>query len=312
VPSGFGILDSYTSGFQKSDLVICAARPAMGKTAFTLTIARNAAVRFGVPVAFFSLEMAATQLVQRLMCAEAEIDAQKVRTGRLAPYEWEQLNARIAGLGKAPLFIDDTPALSIMDLRAKARRLKAEKNIGLIIIDYLQLMTGNVMKGGNREQEIAGISRSLKELAKELDVPVVALSQLSRAVETRGGDRKPILSDLRESGSIEQDADMVFFLYRPEYYGLSTYDDGSSTQGIAEVIIAKQRNGPTGEVKLQFVNKFAKFMDIQDSGAFRHLSSMGIESGGADFGGQGSIILPSRINEDDDEQEVSGSFDVPF
>ena len=313
VPSGFRNLDGYTSGFQNSDLIICAARPAMGKTAFMLTAARNAAVRFGVPVAFFSLEMAATQLVQRLLCAEAEIDAQKVRTGNLAEYEWTQLNTQIGELSKAPIFIDDTPALSIMDLRAKARRLKAEKKIGMIIIDYLQLMTGNTSKGGNREQEIAGISRSLKELAKEIDVPIIALSQLSRAVETRGGDKKPMLSDLRESGSIEQDADMVMFLYRPEYYGLTTYEDGSSTQGIAEVIIAKQRNGPVGDVKLQFVNKFAKFLDLEDFASNAHLQSMGIgnqEEGGGGKGG--SIIRPSKMNQDEEEGGLEGDFNFPF
>lgn len=309
VPSGFSLLDAYTSGWQRSDLIICAARPAMGKTAFTLTIARNAAVRFNIPVAFFSLEMAATQLVQRLLCAEAEIDAQKVRTGRLESYEWEQLNNRIGSLSKAPLFIDDTPALSIMDLRAKARRLKAEKNIGMIIIDYLQLMTGNVSKSGNREQEIAGISRSLKELAKEIDVPIIALSQLSRAVETRGGDKKPMLSDLRESGSIEQDADMVMFLYRPEYYGLTTYEDGTNTQGVAEVIIAKQRNGPVGDVKLQFVNKFAKFMDLQDSGGYNQLTGMGIDPTNQYGSNSGTITRSSRMN--DDDEESSGRFNMP-
>ncbi|MEM6272707.1 MAG: replicative DNA helicase [Bacteroidota bacterium] len=302
VATGFNNLDQMTSGFHPADLVIVAARPAMGKTAFTLTAARNAAVQHGVPVAFFSLEMDATQLVQRLLCAEAEVDAQKVRTGRLERYEWEQLNNRIGNLSKAPLYIDDTPALSIMDLRAKGRRLKAEKNIGLIVIDYLQLMTGNVSKGGNREQEIAGISRSLKELAKELSVPIIALSQLSRAVETRGGDKKPMLSDLRESGSIEQDADMVMFLYRPEYYGLTTYEDGTSTQGVAEVIIAKQRSGPVGEVKLQFINKFAKFANLTDYRTEQNLAAMGLNPGenANSVGNQNTIIRPSKMNEDED------------
>lgn len=307
VPTGFTMMDAMTSGFQPSDLVIIAARPAMGKTAFTLTAARNAAVRFGVPVAFFSLEMAATQLVQRLLCAEAEIDAQKVRTGRLERYEWEQLTNRIGSLSKAPLYIDDTPALSIMDLRAKGRRLKAEKNIGMIIIDYLQLMTGSA-KAGSREQEIAGISRSLKELAKEIDVPILALSQLSRAVETRGGDKKPMLSDLRESGSIEQDADMVMFLYRPEYYGLTTYEDGTSTQGVAEVIIAKQRNGPVGDVKLQFINKFAKFGDLNDFEAESNLAAMGIDP---NAGKSNTITLPSRMNEEGGGGEDT-DFNFPF
>ncbi|MEL7342242.1 MAG: replicative DNA helicase, partial [Bacteroidota bacterium] len=219
IPSGIVELDKSTAGFHKTDLVIVAARPAMGKTALTLTLARNAAIRFGEPVAFFSLEMAAVQLTQRMIVSESELDAQKVRTGRLEEYEWKQLITRIGNLSKAPIFIDDTPGLSIWDLRAKARRLKAEKGIGIIVIDYLQLMTGPANKSGNREQEIAAISRSLKEIAKELDVCVIALSQLSRAVESRGGDKRPVLSDLRESGSIEQDADIVMFLYRPDYYG---------------------------------------------------------------------------------------------
>lgn len=306
VPTGFTMMDAMTSGFQPSDLIIIAARPAMGKTAFTLSAMRNAAVRFGVPCAFFSLEMAATQLVQRLLCGEAEIDAQKVRTGRLERYEWEQLTTRIGSLSKAPIYIDDTPGLSIMDLRAKARRLKAEKNIGMIMIDYLQLMTGSA-KAGSREQEIAGISRSLKELAKEIDVPIIALSQLSRAVETRGGDKKPMLSDLRESGSIEQDADMVMFLYRPEYYGLTTYEDGTSTQGVAEVIIAKQRNGPVGDVRLQFINKFAKFADLNDFQAEANLAAMGIDPSGT----KNTITMPSKMNEGGGGGD-EGDFNFPF
>lgn len=306
VATGLHALDQMTSGFQPSDLIICAARPAMGKTAFTLSLMRNSAVVYGVGVAFFSLEMAATQLVQRLICGEAEIDAQKVRTGRLERYEWEQLNSRIGSLSKAPIFIDDTPALSIMDLRAKARRLKAEKNIGMIIIDYLQLMTGNTSKGGNREQEIAGISRSLKELAKEINVPIIALSQLSRAVETRGGDKKPMLSDLRESGSIEQDADMVMFLYRPEYYGLTTYEDGTSTHQVAEVIIAKQRNGPVGDVRLQFINKFAKFTNLSDSSNEANLRQFNM--GNEQQGNSGTITMPSKMN----DMEFGGGMDVPF
>jgi replicative DNA helicase len=308
VATGFSLLDQMTSGFHPADLVIIAARPAMGKTAFTLSMARNSAVRFGTPVAFFSLEMDAPQLVQRLLCAEAEVDAQKVRTGRLERYEWEQLTSRIGGLSKAPLYIDDTPALSIMDLRAKGRRLKAEKNIGMIIIDYLQLMTGNVKSGGNREQEIAGISRGLKELAKELSIPIIALSQLSRSVETRGGDKKPMLSDLRESGSIEQDADMVMFLYRPEYYGLTTYEDGSSTANVCEVIIAKQRSGPVGDVKLQFIKKFAKFADLDDHNLEQSLAQQGFGQGNS-----GTITRQSRINEESHSNAPSGGGDFfPF
>jgi replicative DNA helicase len=288
IPSGFTALDAMTAGWQRTDMVIIAARPAMGKTALTLTLARNAAVRFNTPVALFSLEMAGVQLTQRLLTSEAELDAQKVRTGRLEDYEWKQLITRVGNLSKAEIFIDDTPGLSISDLRAKARRLKAERNIGMIIIDYLQLMTGNQSKGGNREQEIAGISRSLKIIAKELDVCVIALSQLSRAVESRGGNKRPVLSDLRESGSIEQDADMVAFLYRPEYYGFETDDEGNSTQGLAELIIAKQRNGPTGTVKLQFIGKYGKFTD------------WGYQAGGNMMGGAsgpGTITLPSRMNQ---------------
>ncbi len=289
IPSGIADLDRNTAGWNRSDLVIVAARPAMGKTAFTLTLARNAAIRFGEPVAFFSLEMAAVQLTQRMIVSESELDAQKVRTGRLEEYEWKQLITRIGNLSKAPIFIDDTPGLSIWDLRAKARRLKAEKGISIIIIDYLQLMTGPSNKGGNREQEIAAISRSLKEIAKELNVCVIALSQLSRAVESRGGDKRPVLSDLRESGSIEQDADIVMFLYRPDYYGFETDDEGNSTLGMAELIIAKQRNGPTGTVKMQFVGKYGKFSDWDPSGS-------GAES---EFHAPANTItLPSRLNSD--------------
>ncbi len=208
IPSGIADLDKLTAGWQKTDMVIIAARPAMGKTAFALTMARNAAIRFNEPVALFSLEMAAVQLTQRMLTSEAELDAQKVRTGTLEDYEWKQLITRIGALSKAQIFIDDTPGLSIWDLRAKCRRLKAEKGISIVMVDYLQLMSGNASKNGNREQEIAGISRALKEIAKELDVVMIALSQLSRAVESRGGDKRPVLSDLRESGSIEQDADI--------------------------------------------------------------------------------------------------------
>ena len=296
IPSGIAELDKMTAGFHKTDLVILAARPAMGKTAFTLTLARNAALRFNEAVAFFSLEMAAVQLTQRMIVSEAELDAQKVRTGRLEDYEWKQLITRIGSLSKANVFIDDTPALSIWDLRAKCRRLKAEKGISMVVIDYLQLMTGPSNKSGNREQEIAAISRSLKELAKELDVVVIALSQLSRAVESRGGDKRPVLSDLRESGSIEQDADIVMFLYRPEYYGFETDDEGNSTLGLAELIIAKQRNGPTGNVKMQFIGKYGKFTDWS-FGTVPEFENYG----GNDVVGGNTITLPSRMNNDSDD-----------
>ncbi len=231
-------------------------------------MARNAAVDFGRPVAVFSLEMASVQLVNRLIASEAEISAEKLKKGQLEEYEFQQLNSKIHKLADAPIFIDDTPALSIFELRAKARRLKQQNNISLIIVDYLQLMqSGSENSRGNREQEISAISRSLKSLAKELEIPVLALSQLSRAVETRGGDKKPQLSDLRESGAIEQDADMVLFIHRPEYYGLTEDASGNPTTGVAEIIIAKHRNGPTGSINLKFIDRLAKFTDM-DSGNF--------------------------------------------
>jgi len=265
VPSGFHRLDVMTGGWQKSDLAIIAARPSMGKTAFALACARNAALHPERPagVAIFSLEMSAQQLAQRLLTSEARVDAQAARTGRLSDDDWPRL-ARAAGrLSAAPIFIDDTPGLSILELRAKCRRLKAEHDIGLVIVDYLQLMHGTGGgKNSNREQEIAQISRSLKSLAKEIDVPVVALSQLSRAVETRGGDKRPQLSDLRESGSIEQDADVVMFIYRAERYGITVDDNGNSTEGMAEIIIGKQRNGPIGDVPMAFVKHFARFENL--------------------------------------------------
>lgn len=265
VPSGFTNLDRVTSGWQPTELIILAARPAMGKTAFVVSALRNAAVDHGKPVAIFSLEMSAVQLVNRLISAEAEIDSEKIRKGTLAPHEWTQLHHKIQRLTEAPIYIDDTPALSILELRAKCRRLKAQHDIQMVVIDYLQLMSGDTSGsrgGGNREQEIASISRALKNLAKELNVPVIALSQLSRAVETRGGDKKPQLSDLRESGSIEQDADMVCFLYRPEYYNITADEAGNSTQGIGEVIIAKNRSGSLDTIQLRFISKYTKFCDL--------------------------------------------------
>ncbi|MGI4741985.1 MAG: replicative DNA helicase [Janthinobacterium lividum] len=276
VPTGFSALDRVTSGWQPSDLVIIAARPGMGKTAFVVSAMRNAAVDFKKPVAIFSLEMSSLQLVNRLISAEAELDSEKIKKGNLADYEWAQLNHKISALSSAPIFIDDTPALSIRELRAKCRRLKSQHDIQLIIIDYLQLMSGGEAgrPGGNREQEIASISRALKGIAKELNIPVIALSQLSRSVETRGGDKKPQLSDLRESGSIEQDADMVIFLYRPEYYKITEDEMGNPTQGMGEVIIAKHRNGSLETVQLKFIGRFTKFADLDgfdggsDAGGF--------------------------------------------
>jgi replicative DNA helicase len=263
VPSGFTALDRVTSGWQKSNLLILAARPAMGKTAFALTMARNIAVEFKKPVAFFSLEMSAVELVTRLISSETMLEAEKLKKGTLKDFEWEQLHAKIKPLIEASLFIDDTPSLSVFELRAKCRRLKQKHDIQMVFIDYLQLMHGSSdNKGGNREQEISHISRSLKALAKELRIPILALSQLSRAVETRGGSKKPVLSDLRESGAIEQDADMVMFIYRPEYYKID-HDEMGPTQGMADIIIAKHRNGAVGDVRLRFISNFAKFTDAE-------------------------------------------------
>ncbi|WP_296385158.1 replicative DNA helicase [Winogradskyella sp.] len=267
IPSGFDKLDKLTSGWQPSDLVIVAARPGMGKTAFTLTMARNVAVNSNIPVAFFSLEMSSVQLITRLISSETGLSSEKLRTGKLEKHEWEQLNVKVKTLEKAPLFIDDTPSLSIFDLRAKARRLASQYGIKMIMIDYLQLMTaGGSQKGGNREQEISTISRNLKALAKELAIPVIALSQLSRAVETRGGSKRPLLSDLRESGAIEQDADIVSFIYRPEYYKIDEWDDEerSPTEGQGEFIVAKHRNGGLENIRLKFIGHLGKFDNLDD------------------------------------------------
>ncbi|MFP4846355.1 replicative DNA helicase [Winogradskyella sp. PE311] len=267
IPSGFDKLDKLTSGWQPSDLIIVAARPGMGKTAFTLTMARNVAVNSNIPVAFFSLEMSSVQLITRLISSETGLSSEKLRTGKLEKHEWEQLNVKVKTLEKAPLFIDDTPSLSIFDLRAKARRLASQYGIKMIMIDYLQLMTaGGSQKGGNREQEISTISRNLKALAKELEIPVIALSQLSRAVETRGGSKRPLLSDLRESGAIEQDADIVSFIYRPEYYKIDEWDDEerSPTEGQGEFIVAKHRNGGLESIRLKFIGHLGKFDNLDD------------------------------------------------
>lgn len=303
VASGFSALDRVTSGWQPSDLIIIAARPGMGKTAFVVSAMRNAAVEFNHGVAIFSLEMSSIQLVNRLISAEAELDSEKIKKGDLKDYEWEQLVHKTNKLTNAPIFIDDTPGLSILELRAKCRRLKAQHNIELIIIDYLQLMSGDTGgKGsGNREQEIAAISRALKGIAKELNVPVIALSQLSRAVETRGGDKRPQLSDLRESGSIEQDADMVMFLYRPEYYGITEDSNGMPTTGLGEVIIAKHRNGSLDTVPLKFIGRFTKFADFETSAgggeSYSFPSGIGLPG---EFSGN-TITLPSRANDPSDE-----------
>ncbi len=255
IPTGFIDFDRLTAGLQPSDLIIIAGRPVMGKTSFTLNIAQHAATRAGVPVGFFSLEMSKEQLALRMLCAEARINSQKIRSGFLSERDWLRLTDAAATLSEAPIFIDDTPALSVLEIRAKARRLKSEHNIGLIIVDYLQLMKG---KGrvDTREREISEISRSLKALAKELNIPVVAVSQLNRRVEERE-NKRPRLADLRESGAIEQDADLIVFIYRDEVYNEDTPD-----KGIAEIIIGKQRSGPTGVVKLAFLDKYTRFENL--------------------------------------------------
>jgi replicative DNA helicase len=312
IATGFEKLDQVTSGWQPSDLIIIAARPGMGKTAFVLSMARNVAIQFGHAVAVFSLEMASVQLITRLISSETGLSSEKLRTGKLEKHEWEQLSTKVKDLEKAPLFIDDTPSLSIFDLRAKCRRLASQHGIKLIIIDYLQLMTagGNGKGGGNREQEISTISRNLKALAKELNVPVIALSQLSRAVETRGSSKRPLLSDLRESGAIEQDADIVSFIYRPEYYKIEEWDDDeqSPTAGQAEFIIAKHRNGGLENIRLKFLGHLGKFDNLEDfTGGYDDLPSKmnhddnpfitkNLPSANEAFG--------SNLNDDDDDSDV--------
>lgn len=256
VPTGFADLDYRTSGLHNSDLILVAARPAMGKSAFALNIATHAAVRGKVPVAIFSLEMSKEQMANRILCSEAMVDSAKVRTGKIDDEEWGKLAAASGELSEAGIYIDDTPGISVMEIRAKCRKMKLEKNIGLVVIDYLQLVQGSNRKGGSREQEIAEISRSLKILAKEINVPVIALSQLSRAPEQRV-DHRPMLSDLRESGSIEQDADIVMFLYRDDYYNPET-----DKKNVAEVILAKNRAGSTGTVELLWLGQYTKFVNL--------------------------------------------------
>ncbi|HZG15687.1 MAG TPA: replicative DNA helicase [Candidatus Bathyarchaeia archaeon] len=255
IPSGYVDLDKMTAGFQRSDLIILAARPSVGKTAFALNVAQNVAARAGETVAIFSLEMSASQLVQRMICAEGNLDASKMRSGWLEEDDWQKLTMAIGTLAKAPIYIDDSPGVTVQDIRAKCRRLQAERGLGMILIDYLQLIHGRG-KGDNRQQEVSEISRTLKGIARELNVPVIALSQLSRSVEQRQ-DKRPMMSDIRESGSIEQDADIVAFLYRDDYY-----DKQTENKNVIEVIIAKQRNGPTGTVELAFLKEFNKFVSL--------------------------------------------------
>ncbi|MBN3524277.1 replicative DNA helicase [Paenibacillus apiarius] len=257
IPSGFPDLDKMTSGFQRNDLIIVAARPSVGKTAFALNIAQNVGVRAKETVAIFSLEMSAAQLVQRMVCAESNVDAGRLRTGQLEDDDWEKLTMSIGALSEAEIYIDDTPGVTVADIRAKCRRLKKERGLGMILIDYLQLIHGRGKAGDNRQQEVSEISRTLKMIARELEVPVIALSQLSRGVEQRQ-DKRPMMSDLRESGSIEQDADIVAFLYRDDYYNQDT-----EKKNIIEIIIAKQRNGPVGTVELVFLKNFNKFVSYE-------------------------------------------------
>ncbi|OQY05926.1 MAG: replicative DNA helicase [Bacteroidetes bacterium 4572_117] len=291
VPSGFTSLDRVTSGWQPSDLVIIAARPSMGKTAFILSMARNMAVNHKVPIAVFSLEMSILQLVNRLIAAETELSSEKLRSGRLEEFEWQQLEMKVKNLNDAPIFIDDTPAITLFELRAKCRRLKTQNDIKMIIIDYLQLMSGTPETKGNREQEVSTISRGLKAIAKELDVPIMALSQLNRSVEMRSGDKRPQLSDLRESGAIEQDADLVIFIHRPEKYGITEDAEGNSTKGLAEIIIAKHRNGAITDVQLKFRDELAKFEELEASEL--------LPLGENDFSSVGNgMVMSSKMNDD--------------
>lgn len=307
VPSGFTALDQLTYGWQPSDLIILAARPAVGKTAFALNLIRNAALHptKPTPVAFFSLEMSSSQLVNRILSAESGILLEKISRGRMEEYEYQQLQrAGIRRLENSKIFIDDTAALNIFELRAKARRLVSKEGVGLIVIDYLQLMTGNKERNGNREQEISSISRNLKVLAKELNIPIIALSQLSRAVESRRESNKvPQLSDLRESGAIEQDADMVMFIYRPEYHDIENNEFGESTKGLTEIKIAKHRNGSLGDVKLIAHLEIQKFEEYSTDNTFRKFRNINT--------GDGSTYtqLPSKMN---DNYNDSGFDDAPF
>ena len=291
VPSGFTKLDDMTSGWQKSDLIIIAGRPAMGKTSFALSIAKNVAIDQRIPVAFFSLEMNNVQLVNRLISNTCEIEGKKVMNGQLDDADWDRFDRNIRKLEGAPLYVDETPGLSIFELRTKARRLAREKKVELIMIDYLQLMNANGMRFGNRQEEVSTISRSLKQLAKELDIPILALSQLNRSVEQRGdaeGGKRPQLSDLRESGAIEQDADMVLFVHRPEYYHILNDEKGNDLRGMAQIIIAKHRKGAVGDVLLNFRGEYTRFANPEDT----YMPPT-----------QGGEIMGSRIN---------GGFDDPL
>ena len=311
VSSGFTAIDRVTLGWQLSDLIIIAARPAMGKTAFVLTMARNMAVDYDNAVAFFSLEMSAVQLMNRLIIAETGLSSTEVKTGRLTPEQWKHLESATKPLAAAPLYIDDTPALSVFEFRSKARRLKIHNDVKIIIIDYLQLMTGAVdNRNGNREQEVAYISRTLKAIAKELNVPIIALSQLNRTTEMRGGSKRPQLSDLRESGAIEQDADIVAFIHRPEYYGINQDENGIPTAGMAEFIIAKHRNGAVTDVKLRFLKDQARFTDVDAIDAPQ--GGYGGQGGGGSYGGGAAPAYESFESESFASAPVAGGLSSAF
>ena len=301
IGSGFSTLDAMTAGWQPSDLIIIAARPGMGKTAFSLALLRNAAVDYNQNVAIFSLEMSSVQLVTRLIAMESEISAEKLKRGDLQEYEWAQINSKIAALSKAQIFIDDTPGLSVLELKAKCRRLKSQNNLNMVIVDYLQLMRSDDKNAGNREQEISYISRSLKGLAKELNIPIIALAQLSREVEKRA-EKKPMLSDLRESGSIEQDADMVAFIYRSAYYHLDQNAEGEDLSSVGEIILEKHRNGPTGIAKVRFISELAKFTDINTS-QYQNFNSIAQN-------GENGFTIPSKGNIEDDPLKMR-QYNIP-
>lgn len=299
IPSGFHALDKMTSGWQNSDLVILAARPAMGKTAFALSMAKNIAVDQSIPVAMFSLEMSNVQLVNRMIVNVCEIKGETLKSGQLKPYEWTQLDVQIKKLIGAPLYVDDTPSLSVFELRTKARRLVREHGVKVLMIDYLQLMNASGMNFGSRQEEVSTISRSLKGLAKELNIPILALSQLNRGVESReGNDKRPQLSDLRESGAIEQDADMVLFIHRPEYYKIYSDEAGNDLRGKAEIIIAKHRNGAVGNVLLRFRGEYARFQNPEDE-EFEKMKHEGNHSGNdaqSTIAPDGGMVMSSQTS----------------
>ena len=307
IPTGFIELDRKTAGFHPGTLIILAARPAMGKTAFALSIARNMAIDHKKPVAFFSLEMTGVELAMRLISGEAQIPGDKLKKGELQPWERQQLETRTQVLNDAKIFIDDTPQLTIYELRAKCRRLKQHHDIQMVFIDYLQLMSAGSdasNRNGNREQEISTISRQLKALSKELGIPVLAMSQLSRAVETRGGTKEPMLSDLRESGAIEQDADIVMFIYRPEYYGIME-DNAGSTVGMADIILAKHRSGEVGRVRLRFVGKYARFENPEFLTNEQLANTFMPQNTGFDSNGAPTILIDSKINKQNDSPDFA-------